>query len=61
MRKPKSNLQLILETRNEWTINPVTRVQENKKKDKKKRRQEDKKSCLYYIDKQDFFICGEVA
>ena len=49
------------ESRNQWTMNPVTRVQANKKKDKKKTRQENRKSCLFYNDKQDFFICGEVA
>ena len=61
MRKAKSNLQLMQESRNQWTMNPVTRVQANKKKDKKKTRQENRKSCLFYNDKQDFFICGEVA
>jgi hypothetical protein len=42
-KKKKTTLDLIKTIRNEWTINPRTRVQENELKNKKKRRQEEKK------------------
>ena len=34
---------MMKEIRNNWNMNPRTRVQENEMKDKKKRRQEEKK------------------
>lgn len=43
MIKTKSTFDYIREIRNNWTINPRTRVQENELKNKKKRRQEEKK------------------
>lgn len=38
--KKKTWLDLVAEVRKSWSINPRTRVQENKLKDKKKQRQE---------------------
>lgn len=43
MVKKKSAFDYIREIRNNWIINPRTRVQENDTKNKKKRRQEEKK------------------
>lgn len=43
MRKQKTPLELIKSIRNEWRINPRTRVQENELKNKKKRRQNERK------------------
>lgn len=41
--KRKSILEIMKQVRGNWTINPRTRVQDNKLKDKKKRRQTEKK------------------
>jgi hypothetical protein len=43
MKKRKTTLDLIKTIRNEWSMNPRTRVQENELKNKKKRRQDAKK------------------
>jgi len=43
MKKKKSSYDLIKKIRGYWTMNPITRVQENELKSKKKRRQEEKK------------------
>lgn len=43
MKKKKTTLDLIKTIRNEWSINPRTRVQENELRNKKKRRQEEQK------------------
>lgn len=42
----KSNKELMKKLRNVWTINPVTRISQNKKKNIKKIRQENKKSII---------------
>ena len=44
-KKIKTNYDLLKEIRNQWTMNPVTRVQENEKKNNKKIRQGNKKEC----------------
>lgn len=51
MKKKKTNLDLIKTIRNEWSINPRTRVQENELKDKKKRRQDEQKIVKEGLDK----------
>ena len=43
MRKPKTSLELLKTLRNNWAINPVTRIAENKQKNIKKIRQKAKK------------------
>lgn len=43
MKELKGTYDYMKQTRRVWTINPRTRVQDNKKKNIKKRRQEDKK------------------
>ncbi len=43
MKKKKTALDLMKTIRNEWNINPRTRVQENELKNKKKRRQDEQK------------------
>mgnify|MGYP006922193416 FL=1 len=43
MKKKKTTFDLIKTIRNEWSINPRTRVQENELKNKKKRRQNERK------------------
>lgn len=42
-KKKKTTLDLMKTIRNEWNINPRTRVQENELKNKKKRRQDEKR------------------
>jgi len=43
VKKKKTTFDLIKTIRNEWSINPRTRVQENELKNKKKRRQNERK------------------
>jgi hypothetical protein len=43
MKKKKSMFDYLRQIRRNWTINPRTRIQENKLKSKKRRRQEEKK------------------
>jgi len=43
MQKEKTTFDYMKKIRNEWSINPRTRVQENELKNKKKRRQNEKK------------------
>ncbi|WP_169738694.1 hypothetical protein [Ruminiclostridium cellobioparum] len=43
MDKRKTTFDYMKEIRNNWVINPRTRVQENSLKNKKKRRQDEKK------------------
>lgn len=43
MAKKKTTIDFIKTVRGEWTMNPITRIQENVLKSKKKRRQEEKK------------------
>ena len=42
-KKKKTTLDLMKTIRNEWNINPRTRVQENELRNKKKRRQDEKR------------------
>jgi len=42
-KKKKTTLDLMKTIRNEWSINPRTRVQENELRNKKKRRQDEKR------------------
>lgn len=42
-KKKNETYEYMKEIRNEWVINPRTRIQENDIKNKKKRRQEEKK------------------
>lgn len=43
MKTKKTSFDYMKKIRNEWTINPRTRIKENELKNKKKRRQEEKK------------------
>ena len=43
MRKPKTSLELLRTLRNNWAINPITRIAENENKNIKKIRQRAKK------------------
>ena len=43
MNEKKKTFDYIKKSRNSWTINPSTRIQENKSKNRKKRRQQEKK------------------
>lgn len=43
MKKRITTFDYMKKIRNKWSINPGTRVQENKLKNKKKRRQREKK------------------
>ncbi|HZK27610.1 MAG TPA: hypothetical protein VFD00_08750 [Thermoclostridium sp.] len=43
MKTKKTTFDYMKKIRNEWTINPRTRIKENELKNKKKRRQEEKK------------------
>jgi len=43
MKRPKTNLQLLKTIRNQWVINPKTRIQEDERLNNKKIREESKK------------------
>jgi len=43
MKTKKTTYDYMKKIRNEWSINPRTRIQENELKNKKKRRQAEKK------------------
>lgn len=63
MKKRKSTIDLMLESRRTWTINPITRVHDNNtKKDIKKQRQNGKKSCREYVKDtpQDFYFTQRI-
>jgi len=48
--KKKSYMDLLRESRNQWTINPATRVKESRLKDKKLLRRNAKKEIKEYMD-----------
>ena len=59
MKRQKSFVDLVLETRRTWSLNPVTRVHDsNNKKGIKKQRMQGKKSCRdhYNSSLQDFLF-----
>jgi len=43
MRQPKTNIKLLKTIRNQWVINPRTRIQEDERLNVKKIREESKK------------------
>lgn len=47
-KKCKTSVELMMEVRREWNINPRTRIKENELKDKKKNRQKGKKVSRGY-------------
>lgn len=49
MKNINNTYDYMKKIRNEWTINPRTRVQENELKNKKKRRQNEKKLVKEYV------------